>query len=297
MAEVNQPTAVRPSSPDSDSIVGALRDAGWLLEQDTVRTLIDAGFRTTPGMAFQDPDRPSDSREIDVVGTRTLHFDDDLQLQVETRVIIECKHSSMPYVLVGFPNHSSQTPVAGKEQRLRFDFVEDAAGGQVPAPAYLGLDRLPHNPWTPRFMATQMTRLHRKNGAWRADNEGIFPSLIHPLAKAVTHFRAQPPHPKNYEHLPADGARVAFYYPIVVTSGELYTVDVERNPLEAIPARWATMSREIQTATVQGRFRIDVVTSEALPDHLSQINEFSDAVAALVRADPRKFVTHRDDDY
>lgn len=105
--------------PTSAEVIAALRDAGWLLEQDTAATLEKGGFHVATAKAFPEPDDPSVSREIDVHGYRQLFRSDDLSLSVGTRMLAECKQSSMPYVVVGGPASAYELGRDRQEQHFR----------------------------------------------------------------------------------------------------------------------------------------------------------------------------------
>lgn len=293
--------------PTSGEVIAALRDAGWLLEQDTAATLEKSGFHVTTGKAFPDPDDPSVSREIDVHGYQQLFRSDELSFSVGARVLAECKQSLMPYVVVGGPANEYQLGRDRPEQHFRFSTIETrrtelgdqrVAVNHTQAREYLGLDRLPGNPWEGGFIGNQMTRLDRKK-TWLADNRGIFTSLVYPLAKALTYFRSQSIGHSHGVHTPGrEWASVDFYHPLVVTSAPLFAVDASRRDIEAVEVPWATMTREIKSAKIKGQFNIDIVTSAALERYLDeQVNTFGLAVAALAAKDPKRFVTHQDHDY
>lgn len=305
---VTEPEGVdeRPR-PTSDEVIAALRDAGWLLEQDTAATLANSGFYVTTAKAFPDPDDPSVSREIDVYGYRQLFRDDNLSFDVSVRVIAECKQSSMPYVVVGGPASEHELRRDRREQHFRFPTIEtgrtDLGNGRAQlhgtqARKYLGLDILPGNPWEAAFVGTQMTRLDRKR-TWLANNRGIFTSLVYPLAKALTYLRSQSNRSGYAIHKPGqEWASVDFYYPLVVTSAPLFTVDVSTQDLVAVEAPWATMTREIKSAKIDGQFNIDIVSSASLQKYLDErVNLFASSVAALAEENPKRFVTHEDHDY
>lgn len=298
-----------PSSslPTSAEVVAALRDAGWLLEQDTAATLETKNFHVTPSKAFQDPDDPSVSREIDVHGYRRIFYSNELTLGISARIIAECKQSSMPYVFVGKPASEYEVNREREEQIFRFPWIEtgstDIGNGRTrihntPARTYLGLDRLPGNPWEGGFLGTQMTRLERKR-SWVADNRGIFTSLVYPLAKAVTNFRSEAKQSPYTKHTPGQSwARIEFCYPLVVTSALLFTVDSSTTTVEAIETPWVTMAREIQSDKVRGRFVIDVVNAASLGNYIDErVNKFCSAVAELAEADPQRFITQKDHEY
>jgi hypothetical protein len=299
-------TIQRPR-PTSAEVIAALRDAGWLLEQDTAATLEKSAFHVTTAKAFPDPDDPSVSREIDVHGYRQLFRSDELSFSVGVRVLAECKQSSMPYIVIGGPPSAHELARDRQEQHFRFPRVEtgrtELGDGRARlhytrAREYLGLEALPGNPWETVFLGNQMTRLDRKK-TWLADNRGIFTSLVYPLAKALTYFRSQSNRSSYVMHKPGqEWASVDFYYPLIVTSAPLFAVDVSRHIIEAVEVPWATMTREIKSAKVDGRFNIDIVTSDALVEYLAKrVNAFGSAVAELAEADPKRFVTHEDHEY
>lgn len=290
--------------PTSKEVIQALRDAGWLLEQDTAASLEAGGFRAVTGKAFPDPDNPTTSREVDVHGYRQLFRSEELTFEVGARILAECKQSALPYVVIGRPANPYDLGRERKEQHFRFPHVEvervELGGGKaqlrsVSAREYLRLDSIPGNPWEPRFLASQMTRLDRKK-TWLADNRGIFDSLVYPLAKAVTHFRLLSNRSSYVHHKPGqEWASIDFYYPIIVTSAALFAVYVATEPVAAVEVPWATMAREIKAAKIDGKFNIDVVTYAALSRYLDErVNKFCDEVAELAVADPRRFVTHQD---
>lgn len=293
--------------PTSAEVMSALRQAGWLLEQDTAATLEAGGFHVTRGKAFPDPDDPSVSREIDVHGYRQLFRSDELSFSVGVRLLAECKQSSMPYVVVGGPASDYELKRDRQEQHFRFARIETgrtelgegrARLHQTRAREYLRLDQLPGNPWDARFLGTQMTRLDRKK-SWVADNRGIFTSLVYPLAKALTHFRSKANRTSYVMHRPGqDWATIDFYYPLVVTSAPLFIVDVAASEVEATDAPWATVTRQIESTKVNGQFNIDIVNSASFDKFLTErVNRFADAAAALAERDPQRFITHEDHDY
>ncbi|MGW5069737.1 hypothetical protein ACWEQJ_27160 [Streptomyces cyaneofuscatus] len=264
----------RISRPTSDEVISALRESGWLLEQDTARTLETSGFHVTTNKAFPDPDEPSVSRETDVFGYRQLFRSDELSFNVGVRVIVECKQSAMPYVVIGAPTDAYETGDARRqEQMFRFPSVEtrriDLGNGRAriestPARKYLGLDKLPGNPWETEVIGNQLTRLDRKK-AWVADNRGIFTSLVYPLVKALSYQRSQSNRSSNIMHKPGqEWASIDFYYPLIVTSAPLFFVDATAETFEAKEVPWVRVKREIKSAKIDGLFRIDVVTFGSL---------------------------------
>lgn len=288
--------------PTPDEIIEALRASGWLLEQDTADRLREHDFITGMGRAFEDPDEPEKSREIDVFGFRELFRDEDVRLSLTARVIAECKHSAGPYVFVGRPLEDFERAHQPTEHVLRFRSIRevgpDLGGGrrqirELPAWQWLGLHELPGSPSLDDFRATQMTRLDRQK-TWKADNRGIFTSLVHPLAKALRALQAGVPGGGQYDaHNRQHGwAAVALFFPIVVTTAPLFVVDAASSPLEPRKRPWVTMTREIKSRSVTGQFNVDVVNYDNMADYLTdRVLCFSSGVAHLMSSDPERFVT------
>lgn len=288
--------------PTPDDVVAALRAAGWLLEQDTASTLDAHGFGTVMGRAFQDPDDPQVSREIDVWAHREFFRDDDLNLVCWVFVIAECKQSSTPYAFIGRDMPPASLRTQPTEHLLRYEYVEqdgEALGPgsrrvhHYPAWDWLGLNDVPGSPANETFRATQMTRLDRQK-SWKADNRGIFTSLVHPLAKALRALQRpfRPDRPRAEHATDSRQAQVCLFFPVVVTSAPLYVVDATASPVDAAVRPWATMTRSLESNSVKGRFEVDVVNYEHLNDWLtSRVITFAESVTELMRADPQRFVT------
>lgn len=295
----------RENLPTSAEIIDAIRDAGWLLEQETANTLRENGYYVATGKAFPDPDEPTTSREVDAVAYREVYRNQELSFNIGVRIIAECKQSAMPYVAIGGPADGYESSRDRKEQVFRFERIEigreDLEGGsyrlkQVTAREYLGLDMLDGNPWSSTFIGDQLTRMDRKK-TWLAENRGIFPSLIYPLAKALTYYRSSESQFRGGNvHTPGrDWASIIFYYPIVVTSAPVFVVDASKSSVSAVRTPWVELSREIKSKKVDGKFNMYVVSSDNLDEFLEmQVERFASGIAELAESDPQRFITRED---
>lgn len=299
--------------PSQEEVVQALLEAGWLLEQDTETTLKNHSFHTTPGKAYIDPDERKTSREIDVTGYRRFYNSEALRYSIAARVIVECKQSTMPYVLIGRPQSAYERTRSRKEEHFIYNDIQtghvslDDGSLQLQmegARKYLCLNDIESAPWNDKFVATQMTRLERKK-TWQANNQGIFTSLIFPLAKALDNFRRQRPKVPSGNPLNAPETRglkpikspgeVTFYFPLVVTSATLFTLDATKEERKPSISPWAQMTRDIQTLNVRGKFNVDIVNYDHLDSYLQwRIISFMQTVVEIAESDPQKFITWRD---
>lgn len=157
-----------------------MRDAGWLLEHHAVRVLDAAEMHPRAGWAFQDPDEPTTSRELDVWSYRQLLRDESAKVSMTVRFLVECKQSSLPFVGIGYelPKwrfHDNPTQHLLPRQQIR-----EPRPSTVTRKAWdaLGFRQLSREHGETNFRVTQLARLDRaKGGTWTATNSGVFTVL------------------------------------------------------------------------------------------------------------------------
>lgn len=285
--------------PSDDELLAAVRDAGWLLEHHAVRTLSAAGMYPRAGWAFQDPDEPTKSRELDVWSFQQLLCDERNKVYVTARFLVECKQSSNPYVGVGYDMPDARFRGNPAEHVLPRREVHEPTGQDgsyrlIPAWSHFGFDELARQHGSTNFRVTQLTRLDRGNGGmWAANNSGIFTSLVYPLAKALLISKKD-----SQLNSPAGigGAanRVgwldfALHFPVGLISCPLYVVDATATDPTVECRPWVTATRELKSQTVKGTFDIDIVTESAFADYVADRLAFASAFADVVEEDPLKF--------
>lgn len=286
--------------PTDDELLAAVRAAGWLLESQALRVLAEADLHPRAGWAFADPDDPTKSRELDVWAFRRLLHEEATKVEVSVRFLVECKQSSNPYVGVGYELPEHRFRQAPAEHVLALDTVRvpmDQANGTYrmsPAWTHFGFDVLARNHRESNFRVNQLTRLdHAKGGAWSASNDGVFTSLVYPLAKALDASK------KDAAVAAPAGSRgavnrvgwtgFALHFPVVLLSCPLYIVDATQTEPQVKQRAWATATRQLKTASVSGTFEIDVVTEPAFADYVADRLAFAQAFADMVGADALRY--------
>jgi hypothetical protein len=289
------------SQPTPEEILSAVRDAGWLLEQDTARSLETHEFHTQLGWAYEDPDDPTTSREVDVMGYRQFFRDEDARLIVSAHVLAECKQSGNPYVLIGREPEERLRQQQPKQHILRFNNLvtkserreKGVQHSYGPAWAELGLNTLPGSPSLETFRASQLVRLDRGK-TWTANNSGIFNALVFPLAKALQAAQKRyksSDYPLSSQQVRSDEwGYVALHFPMVVTSAPLYRVDATHPESSITEVPWGKVIRQLETKSIKGLFEIDVVNYHHLPLYMSdQVVQFAANIASLAKEDPQQF--------
>jgi hypothetical protein len=276
-------------SPSSDEVINALERTGYLLEQRVASQVRSLGFSVTTGRAFQDPDEGK-SREVDVFAIKRAWGDPSKDIQVVVQLVIECKRSTGPYVVLGkkptdwdrrHQPHSHTMPIRTVTWRdPQTDHPRTVQG--MPTWNWLGLHALPSSPNRDNRKGVQLVRMNLQNKKWQADNSSIFESITVPLMKAVESFR-----PPLDTAEPPSYAILNLCFPVVVTSGELYYVDGEEVDPIAEQVEWVSLERDIKMKSMTGLFNMDVVTYDALDLYIAdRVIAFSEEVAEEVARDP-----------
>lgn len=284
--------------PEEHELLEAVQDAGWLLEHHAIRVLDAADMHPRAGWAFQDPDEPTTSRELDVWSYRQLLRDEQAKVFVTARFLVECKQSSLPYVGIGHELPAwrfGENPTQHVLPRDRIPVESRDDDASTPAWGGLGFRDLAREHGETNFRVTQLTRLDRaKGGAWTATNAGIFTSLVYPLAKALRASQKG-----LNRHGPAmnisDGPKrstwldFGLHFPVVLISCPLYVVDATEAEATVEQRPWVTAVRQLKSENVEGTFELDIVTESAFEEYVRARLDFACALAEMVEAVPLKF--------
>ena len=287
----------RPT-PTADDIKNALSKTGFLLEYHVAQSLRQRKFYVDIGRAYPDPETGK-SREIDVFAS----MDRDVRRQpvsvtITTNLIIECKNSSGPFVLIG--DHGQDYTGIDASVILSFDplhmgFPKIESSSKVK----LRLDHLPGSATQDDFMGYQLLRVNRQNNVWKADNSSIYDSILYPLAKAWSHEI------KLYRESDEDGGYqkweypfLTYVHPIIVTSGQVFAVDVTTGEPDVSEVKWARVRRDFKSRELDCNLRADVVSFSHWEEYVDArimkiMNSAHDTIAKNVHLfDPEWLLTN-----
>lgn len=252
--EISRPT------PTADDIKDALNRTGFLLEYRVAQSLRQRKFSVSISQAYPDPETGK-SREIDVfadIGRDARRQPVDISITAE--LIIECKNSSGPFVLIG--DHGEDYVGIDDAVVLSFDPLRlDFPKALHKAVEYeLKLDHLPGAPVKDDFTGYQLLRVNRQNNTWKADNNAVYDSILYPLAKAL--FHRLDVQNEDDEDLEDEWKYpfLTYLFPIIVTSGQVFTVDVTSGEPEVSEAKWARVKRSFHSHERNADLRADLVS-------------------------------------
>ena len=238
------------ASPSPKDIVDALRQSGYLMEQQVATQLETLGLHVWTNWAFEDVDEGK-SREIDVRATRRVVYNEQSRTAAFVEIICECKNNSNPLVFIGRPKSEVDRlhapaelllPGRSNETFFRFNFDET------------------HYSSVSQMKAVQFCRIERKGKNWKANHGGLYDSIFYPIAKAVTAQKLNVLKADDYRN----GRLVWLFVPMVVTSGDIFFVDSTADEPVPVARDYVNFRRDIQSETLKGAFAIDFIRQDAL---------------------------------
>ncbi|MET3349569.1 UNVERIFIED_ORG: hypothetical protein ABID57_001241 [Arthrobacter sp. UYEF1] len=285
------------AGPSPEEVLSALKVTGFLLEQEVLRMVEDHGFYADISRAYDDPDEGK-SREIDVFGWKPFYVHERRDCVFGIRLIIECKNPKSPYVVIGHTPNSGEKRGMGGGYSFWTPLVEigTTPHPNVPArysvhhlspPDLLGFADLEGSPTNEHFVGNQLIAMERKGTEWFAGNSHIFDGIVMPMLKAMSHHQQVNRNVRSGPLQTGEQSHNSLTVPILVTSNQIFEVNTDNEPSEAVAVPWTNVTRQVKTKDVQRTIKIDVVQASHLSDFLEQrVLKFGDAAAQLIQLCP-----------
>ena len=259
--------------PSHIDIITALRQSGYLMEQQVATQLEALGLHVWTNWAFEDIDEGK-SREMDVRAIRRVAHNEEKKVSAFIEIIGECKNNSNPLVFIGRPKSHLDSLYAPEELVLPTMDKE--------AFFHLGFDQV-HYGFASEVKAVQFCRIDRKGKNWHANHGGLYDSIFYPLAKAFTARKRE----VLKDHRRSEWRYFWFFVPLLVTSGNIFLVD--STSAEPIPEEknYITFKRDIQSEKVQGTFAVDFIRQSQLEQYFIEcLQPLIDKMVYLTMSDP-----------
>lgn len=239
----------------------AVSRSGYLFEQRLAAFLKNEGYYVVPNYSFKDPET-GEHREVDVWAYGATAISRGNREFIFPMLLIEAKNIASPLVFF------TQTEIPISElmgevhlSGLPTEVVQSRKTQELGK--YLDFEKF-HHYYRKDRLASQFCVVYRKNKECIADHKfpngiNIYHEAILPLAKAV-HFEKQD-HEENWRYVPgAEVINLNFYYPILVTRGEIYECY-----LGGVRPRYRRVHRigfirRYHSEKMKGEYRIDVVS-------------------------------------
>lgn len=276
--------------PSLDQIISALEKSGYLFENKIAMKVEASDYIVDSSWAFKDPDEET-SREIDVRATRMFLNDDLAKIQIISEILIECKNSDSPLVfLMTEKNSRERIHAAGSEYifPIRPYRINLAGSSYIEVSGFKKFSLAEHHYYYRQAKkATQFAKVIRKSSDWHANHDGVYDSLILPLAKA---FESRRKEVTTSRYRSGDWAQVRLFFNVVVLRDHLFSVDLNSEPLIPLATGRVSFLRHIRSGSLDGHYLIDFITEAYLPTYLAEIEDFCSKVAEVAGNKTNEFL-------
>ena len=259
-------------SPSPTEIVDALKQSGYLMEQEVATQLEALNFHVWTNWAFQDIDEGK-SREIDVRAIKRVAHNEEKKLSAFVEIIAECKNSTNPFVFIGRPKNQMdnlQPPQElvfprGVYSILQKGTAKNVATFHLADPFFhLGFDKV-HYDFASETKAVQFCRIAEKNKKWHANHDGLYDSIFYPMAKAFTARKRE----VNVGNSGREWDYFWLFVPMVIINGDILYVDsMAANP-KPQERTDVTFKREIKSEKLDGVYNVVFVNQKHLEQFIS----------------------------
>jgi hypothetical protein len=272
------------AGPTVGDIMAAIKESGYLMEQEVATQLESRGLHVRTNVAFEDTEEGK-SREIDVTAIKRVAVNESAKLAAFVELLIECKNNVNPFVFIARPKNEEDRHKAPEEFVFPYEYQmkRDLGGGQamirtVSAFHHLGFDQV-FEPSARAWKAVQFCRIDRKGNGWHANHGGLYDAIFYPMAKALTERRKQAVKVRR----PEDWHYIWMFFPLVVTFGELFLIDSTMDTPSPVSVDHVSFQRQLKSGKLSGSFMVTFVRQQALDSFLVKVvNPLADLSVELI---------------
>jgi hypothetical protein len=214
--------------------------------------------------------------------------DETNKLSVFVELLVECKAFDSPMVFLERPKNERELRHANPReyvfplQHYRKQ-LSATSYQEVPPFVHLSLGER-HYYYRAPMKATQFSKIVKKGKQWIANHEGIYDSLLLPLAKAVESRREDAlkrVHGAGWKY-------VWLFFPIVVLRERLFAMNVAASQRSLEQRKRITFVRHIESGNVKGFCLSDFVVFAHVNDYIrTELQPFADYISKLCTENPR----------
>jgi hypothetical protein len=279
---------INSRQPSKNDIKIALAQSGYLIEQSIAQILEEDGFIVDTNYHYQDPE-DNVSREMDIRAYSLKKISRRwLSHHLSITLIISCKANSNPIIF--FQRKTNLPPEYISGDFLTISNPEKIPGLQgepIDIQDFINLRKFHHYYKSPNISTQFCSIIHNeKNKSFETRHEE-YKSEILPLVKALD-FEI-----KKIKKDPVDEKiiYVNTFYPIIVLGGDMYECRVTKDRHAYVKkTQHVDYLQTYNSGTLQGEFRIDIVTQAYLKKLLEQINKETDEIVRRVNGKKQRML-------
>ena len=244
------------------------------------------GFHVETSWPFLDQETKK-SREIDLRAVKNYLKSDEHKLQVFVEILAECKDWGSPIVFLERPKNKRELNASNPKEYVfpKKNYQKPITANsyrEIPAFIHLNLSAK-HYYFSETSKATQFCKISRKGSDWVANHDGIYDSLILPMAKALNSRIGSLPKYNN----PGEWRTIWLFFPVVLLRDHLLSLIGSGENQELIEKGRISFVRNLDSDLLKGEHMIDFVTSKYLEKYLeNEIGTFASAVSEIALTSP-----------
>lgn len=261
----------------------ALLRSGYLLEHRLESRLREKKWYVEANDAYQDKETGK-SRELDIYSLTMRRLGRKPGF-VWAVLLVECINNPQPLALITkrpifAPFHSEDIKLAGLPAKV---FIERAKAWQS-IPNFLSMENYHH--YCRGRVATQFCSFVRKKDTkqWMALHEDTHFDAFRTLCTALEYTRDKFFESWRFNPRAQEYVNLEFYYPVVVTQGDLIDVRTSRKGVEVKKATHLQYRRSWIWDGEQKDYQLDVVTEQFFPKYVSLITDELEITASRVQS-------------
>jgi hypothetical protein len=253
------------NKPTKEEITKAVRNSGYLMEQEVANVLEGLDFGVKTNAAFEDEELGK-SREIDILATKRFFIDEKNKIAIFVELLCECKNNSNPFVFIGRNKSDRDKHLNPKEFTFpRKDYtVHKKGGGAILLNAFTHLKLNEHHHYLKESQkAVQFCKIVRQGKDWKALHDGVYDGIFLPLVKSLEYYK------KENKRYSSSWNYVFLFYPMVILNSEIYYIDSTDSKAVPSSINHITYARELKSKNFNGKYLIEFVNKESLAEFIS----------------------------
>lgn len=252
-----------------DKIVDDIRKSGFPLEMQIIQSCHDRGFSVEPNIRYSVDES---LKEIDVYSSlySSGRTRDGVEYLTISRLLVECKQSSRPWVFFSAPVHQSDSIMfflnhrSGFNRHLRKSELPSVLGQMVNNPLH-------------HYESVDIPKCISYFEAFKSEKSSSRSSIHDSIDSVLTFLRSELDERTMTDAL---GIVTEAFYPVVVVDGGLYEASVLEDEI--------TVTEREHVFLIQNRndhkFVIDIVGNEHWPEFLTLIEQDHKEVLKVVQS-------------
>lgn len=285
------------NQPSEKEIIEALEESGYLFEQDVATLLEDLDFHVETSYAYTDLDQDK-SREIDIRAFKETYKDESNKVQIFVELLVECKDFGSPLVFLERiknereAEHSTPQEYIFPAKHYRVNLDKNSYREEHPFQYFNLKDS--HYYYKEKNKATQFSKIYRKNKTWSANHEGIYDTLILPLAKLLEVRKKAAVQLCQGSGRAEEWKRIWLFFPMVVLRDHLYSYEYSTPTRKLAEKERVSFVRQLDYSNLKGFYLIDFVKYDHLNDYVcKEIANFTNSVIDLLKNRPNDLLAQK----